>query len=579
MPPNPDYSRAVVDFHQARRKADLQEIFARLRGESNKLLSYEEVRQKLKAFEGNTKRLEDIPLDAIIGSVGRYTDFTRDFLPRRDSDQTRWADVMKITTGSEGHNPVEVYQIGDAYFVLDGNHRVSVAREMGASHIQAYVTRVISRVPITPDIQPDQLIIKAEQVNFLDNTHLDILRPDADLSVTNPGQYPILEEHIEVHRFFMGLDYQRDIPYEEAVTHWYDQVYLPIIKIIRERGILDHFPQRTVTDLYLWIARHRADLETSLGWQLGTVAVADDLVYKYAQDFNKTISHLANRILDIILPAPLDSGPPVGHWRKKYVISRERGLLFDNILVALDKDTTQWFALDQALVIAKRERSQLRGLHIISKSEIKEEPYISALRDEFGKHCSKAGISGELAVEVGSVAREICERAHWADLVASNLAHPTGDKPFDRLESGFHTMIRRCPRPILAVPGIVTQLKHVLLAYTDSPKAEEALYIAAYLGCKWETQLTVLTIDQEGQKAVKIQESARRYLKMSHIQATYIHHEIGPRAEIILKTAKEHLADFILIGGYKANPVVEVVLGSVVDEILRYTKIPVLVCR
>jgi nucleotide-binding universal stress UspA family protein len=253
--------------------------------------------------------------------------------------------------------------------------------------------------------------------------------------------------------------------------------------------------------------------------------------------------------------------------------------LFENILVPLDKDTTQWFALDQALVIAEREKSRLRGLHVISSPEIKEDPYISTLQDEFGKHCSKARISGEMAVEVGSVAREICERAHWADLVVSNLAHPTGDKPFDRLGSGFHTMIRRCPRPILAVPGLVTQLKHALLAFTDSPKAEEALYIAAYLGCQWKTELTVLTIDQEEQKAADIQEPARRYLRMSNIQATYLHRENGPRAEIILETAKELNSDFILIGGYKANPVVEVVVGSVVDEIMRNTNIPVLVCR
>jgi hypothetical protein len=166
MPENTNYRQAVIDFHEARRKADLQEIFARLTGESNKLLSYEEVRLKLKAYEGNTRGLKEIPLDAIIGSVGRYTDFTRDFLPRRDSDRMRWAAVMEKTTGLEGLPPIDVYQVGDAYFVVDGNHRVSVARQLKASHIQAYITEVRSRIPLSPDTQPDQLIIKAEQVGY-----------------------------------------------------------------------------------------------------------------------------------------------------------------------------------------------------------------------------------------------------------------------------------------------------------------------------------------------------------------------------------------------------------------------------
>jgi nucleotide-binding universal stress UspA family protein len=377
----------------------------------------------------------------------------------------------------------------------------------------------------------------------------------------------------------MGLEEQLEIPFERAVTHWYDHVYLPVVDIIREHGILNSFPQRTETDLYLWIARHRVDLEDSLGWQIGTTAVADDLVYTFAQNFNKTLSRLANRILDLVTPDPLEAGPPVGHWRHKYVESREVDCLFENVLVALDKDPTQWYAFDQAAVIAKREKSQMLGLHIIPKPETKADAYILTLREQFARRCQQEDISGELAVEVGGIARQICQRSHWADIVISNLAHPPGDKPIERLGSGFRTLIRRCPRPILAVPGVISGLNHALLAYTDSPKAEEALYIAAYIACKWGTHLTVLTIDTETGNASEVQEPAREYLESKGIQAEYIDHPSGPRAEIILDTAKENQCDFIMIGGYKAKPVVEVVLGSVVDQLLRCAKIPVLVCR
>jgi hypothetical protein len=126
-------------------------------------------------------------------------------------------------------------------------------------------------------VKPDDLILKAEYADFLEKTRLDEYRPQSDLNVTVPGQYPILLEHIDMHRYFMGLDYQRDVSYEEAVTHWYDHVYLPIVQIIRERGILRFFPDRTETDLYLWIAEHRAALEKELGWRINPEDAAIDL--------------------------------------------------------------------------------------------------------------------------------------------------------------------------------------------------------------------------------------------------------------------------------------------------------------
>jgi hypothetical protein len=446
MPFTQNYSQAVVDFHEARRKAQLQEIVARLTGESNELLSYEEVRQKLKAIEGSAQTLRDIPLDAIIGSVGRYTDFTRDFLPRYDADVTRWASVMEKTIDLEGLPAISVYQIGDVYFVLDGNHRVSVAQQLGASHIQAYVTEVKSRVPLTPDIQPDQLIIKAEQANFLEHTRIDQIRPDVDLAVTIPGQYPILEEHISVHRYFMGIDQGQEIPYEAAVAHWYDEIYLPVVDIICERGILKNFSNRTVTDLYLWISRHRADLERFLGWQVGTEAVVEDLVSSHAQDFNIIVARIADRILDVVTPDPLESGPPVGYWREEHRGTSEQEDLFKDILVALDKDFAHWFAFDQAVIIAKRDRSKLLGLHILTKSGSNSETDLNTLGAEYSRRCKGADVTGELAFEVGGVARVICERAQWADLIISRLVHPPGDNILNRFEGSTKRNYQFGPR-------------------------------------------------------------------------------------------------------------------------------------
>ena len=573
------YASAVIDFREARRKAAMQGIMARITGKSTELLSYEEVRQKLRALESGKKTLRDIPLDAIVGSVGRYTDFSRDFLPLYDNDQDRWARVMAETTGLVGLPPIDVYQIGEVYFVLDGNHRVSVARQLGAASIQAYVTEVRTRVNITPDAQPDDLIIKAEQTEFLEQTQLDRLRPDTDFTTTNPGQYPILLEHIEVHRYFMGIDEHRKITYAEAVGHWHDEVYRPIIQIIRERGILMHFPERTEADLYLWISRHRARLEDVLGWHIETEAVAADLEIRFSPELTQTFSRLTSKIYNVVIPDALESGPPPGAWREGAMHRRSEGNLLSNILVSISLTDKDWLALEQALIVAHRESGQIQGLHVAKTENEAEADETVELVAEFESRCQSVGIHGHMAIESGAIARIICERSHWTDLIVTKVTYPPGDHPVARFGSGLRTMIRRCPRPILIVPDQISDLNHALLAYNGTPKADEALYLATYLAAKWEIRLSVLTIEQEEIDTDLNYQRAQQYLSKHHLRANFIRHKPGPRSEIILKTAQTNGCDFILMGGYKSSPVVEVVLGSVVDEVLRLAQIPLLICR
>ena len=120
------FQMAIHDFQSARKKAAVHEVLARITGKSTQLLSYEEVAGKLK-LQGRTERgVQHIPVDAIVGSVGRYTDFTRSFLPRHGDDQQRWAGVKAaFLEDGAGLPPIEVYKVGEAYFVIDGNHRVS----------------------------------------------------------------------------------------------------------------------------------------------------------------------------------------------------------------------------------------------------------------------------------------------------------------------------------------------------------------------------------------------------------------------------------------------------------------------
>ncbi len=132
---DPHFIQAKQEFQRARQRAKLQELAAQMTGKSVNLLVYEEVRQRLKAVESAARERRIIPLNAIIGSVGRYTDFNRQFLPLRNEDRERWARVKMVVEDLQGLPPIEVYQVGEAYFVMDGNHRVSIARQLGAVEI------------------------------------------------------------------------------------------------------------------------------------------------------------------------------------------------------------------------------------------------------------------------------------------------------------------------------------------------------------------------------------------------------------------------------------------------------------
>jgi nucleotide-binding universal stress UspA family protein len=577
-PSKAGYWSALRDFHDARRRAALEEIIARMRGKSIDLLSYEDVRQKLKAGASMPRGLQDIPLDAIVGSVGRYADFTRRFLPRRDSDKNRWARVKAKVTDMEGLPPIEVYQIGEAYFVQDGNHRVSVARELGATHIQAYVTEVHTKVPLSPDDQPDDLILKAEYADFLDHTHLDTLRPEADLSVTAPGQYQAIEEHIEVHRYFMGLEQKREIPYAEAVTHWYDEVYMPVVQVIREKGILRDFPGRTEADLYLWVSEHRAALEKALGWEIRPESAASDLAERSAAGRRRAVARVRAKILDVIRPDEFKAGPSPGEWRREHLATGQDGHLFSDILVPVSGHESGWHALEQALEIARREGGRLQGLYVLPSEAERDGEKARAVQAEFNRRCEAAGIPGRLAIETGNVARKICERNRWTDLMVVKLAYPPPPQAVARLSWGFRALIQRCASPILVVPGASSPLDRALLAYDGSPKANEALFVATYLSGRWNISLAVVTVMENGDAGAETLIDAQRYLESHGVHATYVQ-ERGSVPEMILKTAEEQRSNLIIMGGYGHSPMVAVIVSSKVDQMLRTSRQPMLICR
>jgi hypothetical protein len=138
-----------VDFTRARQKAFLHRMGARLRGDPSSTcpLSFEAVRKALGAYNKVRLGRRVVPVERIVGSVGRYRDFDRAFLPARASVETKWKRIDRAFHRGEELPPVSLYKVGNAYFVEDGNHRVSVARYHGVQWIDAEVVELRSPIP------------------------------------------------------------------------------------------------------------------------------------------------------------------------------------------------------------------------------------------------------------------------------------------------------------------------------------------------------------------------------------------------------------------------------------------------
>ncbi len=574
--------RALRDFHEARRQAALQEVIARITGKSTRLFSFDEVSRKLKTNGGLDRGVQEIPLEAIVGSCERYEDFSRTFLPLLESDKERWARVhMHVTTkGLAEAPPILVYQIGQAYFVLDGNHRVSVARQLGATHIRADVTEFQAPVALSPDDSPADLILKAEYADFLDRSQLNINRPEVDLRVTAVGKYWILEAQIEAHRYMIQETAKNEMSFQEAAVCWYDGVYLGVVQVIRDRGLLQGFPNRTETDFYVWVFEHRASLKQHLAWDMAAGSVLTDLAAHHRPASPNIVKRVGWRVLRAVTPGQLVSGPRPGQWRGEKTTLPHSSRLFFNVLVAITGEEKGWQALEQGLAVARRERGRLRGLHLVAAEADKETTPVQDLRAEFNRRCQAARIPGTLTVEVGPAVDKIVERAWLADLVVAPLLHPPGSQFITRLSSQFRTLVQRCARPVLAVAHHPSSFRQILLAYDGSPKAREALFVATYLSGRWVMPLIVLTVAEE-RKSVDVvawETGAKAYLDQHGVKATFIHQR-GPVPEAILITGEDYQSDLIIMGGYGHSPLKELVLGSSVDHVLNQSQQPMLICR
>src|ERR687894_542589 len=259
MDPN---EQADKDFSRARRRAFLNRVGAYLRKDpaSNQLLSFDGVRSALGAVEQAYLGMRVVPVAKIVGSVGRHREFDRAFLPSKPSLGGRWKKIDQAVLRAEELPPVSLYKIGDAYFVKDGNHRVSVAHQQGIEMIDAEVVELRSRVPVDSALTARDLLHKLEHRHLLERLPIDRVLPEIKVEFSDVADYRRLATYIEAHGFRVSQLWKRYVSSEEVLRDWYEYDYRPIEEMIREEYILDSFPDRTELDLYIWIVYHRERL-------------------------------------------------------------------------------------------------------------------------------------------------------------------------------------------------------------------------------------------------------------------------------------------------------------------------------
>lgn len=278
---------AAHDFQRAYQKSFFRAVLKKITGKESGLLSFNSIRNSL-IVEGETDRgMREVEIDKIIGSLSRYEDFDESFLPRQTYTRSRWQAIDKALMRGEYLPPVELFKIGDFFFVIDGNHRVSVAKEKGQKFIDAHIRELNLPYSITGEFNWQDILLKQGRANFFKKTRLNELRPQIDISLTIAGQYHKLLEHIDVHRYYLSQTQQREIAYQEAVLSWVDNIYSPMVDVIREQNILELFPNRSGTDLYLWIIEHLAYIQQRFPSGIGFREAARDFSRKRKNIFER----------------------------------------------------------------------------------------------------------------------------------------------------------------------------------------------------------------------------------------------------------------------------------------------------
>jgi hypothetical protein len=257
---------AQSDFARVRRGRIVADIGRRLRREPDDvalILPFEEAVEALGRVGESDAGRHTVPLDAIVGSVDRVRDFDRSFRPTTARTRGRWERIAAARRRGEPLPPISLYRVGDLYFVRDGHHRVSVARAMGDTEIDAYVTAVRTRVRLSSDTLLLDLPFKGHERLFRERVPLTA-EQRRRIQVSDPWDYGKLAEAVEAWGFRAMQERHEYIDRRQVATLWFEEEYSPVVEMLLDGGFVE--PHETPADAYLRVAGARYRLLRTHEW-------------------------------------------------------------------------------------------------------------------------------------------------------------------------------------------------------------------------------------------------------------------------------------------------------------------------
>ncbi len=262
-------SDAQSDFGRARRRHFGANLARRLRGEPgdvDMILPFDEVLAALGRKSERSSGLKTIDLDAIVGTVDRTREFDRSFRPTSSKVKGRWQRIAEAIRRGEGMPPIDVYEIAGMYFVKDGHHRVSVARQLDLEVIEANVTEIVTEVGADSSVRIADLALKGHERLFFERVPLPAeLRPRVQLS--QGSWYAGLAEGVEAWGFRAMQACGEFMTRDEVAKAWFEQEFAPVVELIRGENLAvgqtdAEAYARIVSLRYLLLRTHRWDEET-----------------------------------------------------------------------------------------------------------------------------------------------------------------------------------------------------------------------------------------------------------------------------------------------------------------------------
>lgn len=277
-------SETESDFAKARNKALFNEIQHFLKPEEAAMISFRDIKELLKPQNQTYIGMQVIPIEKIVGSEGRYKDFDNQFFPKNTFIKERWEHVDEAVIKDIILPPIKVYELGGLYFVRDGNHRVSVTKSKGVEFIDAEVVSLQSEIRLPPVRSLTGMIkeiISYEKRNFYFETNFGDITDYWCLDFSTTGQYDVIYNHILTHKYFINQNQEKEISIEDAITSWFNTVYLPVIHTIDKYKIMKYFKHRTKSDLYVWIIKYFDELKRKFGDNCSLEDAVFDITNEY----------------------------------------------------------------------------------------------------------------------------------------------------------------------------------------------------------------------------------------------------------------------------------------------------------